>query len=139
MNPIPDQAYATPPTPPVNRIMVIVGGVIVAGMIAYALFYVINTAGLAQREAVAVVVEKEFREAGTTYTAQRIGKGMQTMAQRVPEMYILHLDVNGKRTACAVDRETYEGLRPGDEVDIVYEKHRITGGLQVLDLRPGGR
>ncbi len=123
-----------PVQPKPNRFIIIFGAVVVVGVALYFAFMLIDGAGLADQEGTAVVRGKEYREAGTTYTTQKIGDRMQTVPQSTAEMYLLSLEVDGAQTEAAVDKKLYEDLQPGDRVKIMYQKRRILGSLQILEV-----
>jgi hypothetical protein len=123
----PAQVYASPFMIKVGVVMLVVVGL-------YFVFMAVNNLGLVDRHGIATVISKEYHDAGTTYTTQKIGNRMQTLPQTTPEMFILKLDVNGKITECAVDRRLYNSIDRGEQVKVVYKKKRILGGLQVFDV-----
>jgi hypothetical protein len=64
-----------------------------------------------------------------------VGKQNLTRVQSTPEMYLLTLDIDGRMAVSAVDRRTYEALKPGDRVQATYQRRRISGALQVVGVR----
>ena len=117
-----------------SNFMVILGGVIVAGVLIYSVFMAINNLGLQKKEGLATVVGKGYREAGRTYITQVVGKRTLTIPQTTPEMYILKLDIGGRQTEYAASRSLHNELNAGDKVRVAYQRKRITGSLQVLDV-----
>lgn len=114
--------------------MVILGGIVLCCVAIYFLFMAINDIALEKKEGYATVAGKGYREAGRTYTTQVIGGRAHTIPQSTPEMYILMLDIAGRQIECAVSRDLYGMINAGEKVTVVYQRRRITGGLQVLDV-----
>jgi hypothetical protein len=112
-----------------------VGAVVLIAVAGYFLFLAVNTMGLPTQTAPATVVSKEYREPGRTYATQPVGKQNLTRVQSTPETYLLTLDIDGRMAVSAVDRRTYEALKPGDRVQATYQRRRISGALQVVGVR----
>lgn len=122
------------PQPRSAQIMMVVGAVIIAGVLFYYGFWAIDGLGLEDRQGTATVTGKEYVEPGMTYSRQYIGGQIRTLPQTTSEMYILELDIGGEQTSVAVDRGRHDAVEPGDEVRVVYQRRRLTGGLQVVEL-----
>jgi hypothetical protein len=114
----------------------IFGLIILAALGVYLLFMAINNLALAQRTASGVVLAKGYREAGTTYFTQIIDGRPVVRPQGRPEMYVIKLDVTGQQAESAVTKQTYDAVTTGDQVQVTYQRRRLTGGLRVLDVRP---
>lgn len=120
--------------PQSSRFMVKFGIVIVIGVAIYFLFMAIDGIGLKHQTGTAMVIGKTYRESGKTYRTQKIGNRTLTIPQHTPEMYILQLTIGGKQTECAVDKSLYDAVQREDEVNVIYQKRRIMGHLQVIDV-----
>ena len=127
---------AVPATPKPTNIMLYIGGLMLAGILIYFSFTAMNSLGLKDRSATARVISKGYRQAGQTYITQKVGNRMLTLPQFTPEMYLLELEIQGKATSCAVAKTIYDRVTAGDQVTVVYQRKRITGGLQVLTVSP---
>lgn len=122
---------ATPTGPYASRFIYVFAAVILAGVGLYYSFLAVDGVGLSNREGVATVTGKEYREAGTTYSTQQIGDRMQTIPQSVPDAYLLQLDLNGQMAQFPVEKSLYDEISIGDRVGVGYQEKRITGGLVV--------
>jgi hypothetical protein len=97
----------------------------------------VDGTGLQNETGSATMLDKEYRPPGTTYVTQKIGNRTQTLPQTTPGMYVLKLDLGGQQTECAVDKSLYDAVDSEDRVSVVYQKRRITGGLQVVRVTLG--
>lgn len=122
--------------PKPTNIMVYIGGLMLAGILVYFGFTAVNSLGLKTQPATAQVISKGYREAGQTYTTQKVGNSVLTIPQSTPEMYLLELKINGETTHSAVARPIYDRLHAGDQVTVVFQRKRITRGIQVVSVSP---
>lgn len=127
----PTPTYAQPKP---SRFIILFGAAVLIGVASYYLFMLIDGAGLPDIEGTAIVHGKEYREAGTTYTTQKIGDRMQTIPQSTAEMYVLSLEIEGVKTEAAVDKKLYEEIQMGEQVKVIYQRRRLLGSLQVLKV-----
>ena len=116
------------------QIMMIFGAVIIVGVLLYYGFWTLDGLGLEDEQGTATVTGKEYVEPGMTYSRQYIGGQLRTLPQTTGEMYILELNIGGEVTSVAVDKNRYDAVKANDEVDVVYQRRRLTGGLQVVEL-----
>lgn len=116
------------------RFMVVFGAVVVVLIGLYFLFMAVDSLGLADQEGTATVLGKEFREASTTYQTQKVGDRMLTVPQVTPPMYILKLNIAGRKTEGPVDKSLYDAVVAGDRVRVVYQKRRILGQVQIVSV-----
>jgi hypothetical protein len=114
--------------------MVIFGLLIVTVVGLYMAFMAVNDLALRNRQGTAMVIRKEYRDASRIYSTQVIGGRTQTIPQTTPEMYLLHLDVEGRHGVSAVAKSLYDHLEPGNQVQVIYQQRRLTGALQVVDV-----
>ncbi len=114
--------------------MYVFGVVILLGVGLYFLFMAVDGQAIGNTRGTATVVDKEYREAGRTYTTQIVGGQTRTIPRVTPEMYILKLEINGRKTEAAVAKSIYDAVNKGDKVQVVYRRRRITGALQVVDV-----
>jgi hypothetical protein len=116
--------------------MTYLGGFILAGFLVYFSFTATNSFGLKEQTGPAVIVGKGYHAAGKTYTTQKIGNRVMTLPQITPETYVLELDIEDKTTTFAVSKQIYDRLDVGNQINAVYQRKRITGGLQVVEILP---
>ena len=122
--------------PQPTNYMAVLGGIILAGVAIYAVFMGINSFGLPEKQGIAVITEKGYREAGKTYTTQKIGNQMLTVPQNTPEMYILKGKIDGKDIEFPTSKALYKATDIGDKISVTYIQKRITGSLQIVDVKP---
>lgn len=117
-----------------NRFMWVFGLVVVVAVVLYYGFLALDSMGLPTNEGQAVVTGMEYQPPGTTYRREVIGGTARSIPHTTGEMYIVELDVDGGETATVVDREQYESLSEGDVVRVQYQRRRLTGTLQVMEV-----
>jgi hypothetical protein len=116
------------------RVMYTVGIIVLVGMALYFGFMAVDGFGLETRTASAVVKGKDYRPAGQTYTTQVINNRAYTTPHTTAEMHLLLLDLSGENAAWDADQRLYDELEAGDEVHVSYQRRRLTGALQVLNV-----
>ena len=122
--------------PKPTNFMLYIGGLMLAGLLIYFTFTAVNSLGLKEQSAMARVIAKDYKEAGSTYVTQKVGNRILTIPQSQAEMYLLGLDVQGKSSACAVAKTVYDRLNIGDQVEVVFRRKRVTGSVEVLSVMP---
>jgi hypothetical protein len=122
------------PAPQSANFMYIFGAIILVCVAIYFLFMAIDSLGLKEEKATAKVISKGYKQAGKTYITQIVANRPVVLPQVKPEMYILQVEIEGKKTECAVDKSLYEAINPEDQVQVVYQKRRILGKSQVLKV-----
>jgi len=110
----------------------IAGILILAGL--FFLFQAVDTLGLEVKKASARVIAREHRETVMGYRTEIINNQPRAVANVTPEMYVLHLDIDGHRAEAAVSHSFYDAVQPGDRVQVTFQKRRLTGGLRVLEV-----
>jgi hypothetical protein len=111
------------------------GAVILVAFAGYFGFTAADTMGLEPRRETVTVTSKEHVPAGTTYRTELIAGKTRTVPHAKPEQHILTFRVSGKEAEYPVERDLYESVSNGDQVEITYQQRRITGGVQVLSVK----
>jgi prolipoprotein diacylglyceryltransferase len=114
--------------------MPFIGGVILFVVAVYYVFLGIDTWGLTDQKASAVVVGKGYRAAGTTYVTEIINKRSYVAPQATPEAYLLELEIEGQKVEALVPQEVFEAVSTSQTVEATYQRRRLTGTLQVTDV-----
>ncbi len=117
-----------------NSFMYIFGAVVIAVVALYYGFLAIDTFGLAEHEGIGRVVDKEFHEAGRTYSRQVVGGRAQTLVQARGAMYVLKLRIGDKEGKCGVTEDVYKRVKKGSRLRVTYEEKRITGSLRITGV-----
>jgi hypothetical protein len=117
-----------------GRFMYIAGVVILVAVALYFLFMVVDGQALPEEKSTATVIGKGFREAGRTYYTQIIDNRPVIIPQAKPEMYLLKLDIGGRETEGAVTKDLYEAVKAADQVRVTYQRRRLSGALQVVQV-----
>jgi hypothetical protein len=114
--------------------MYIFGAIIVICVVGWYSFNAIDNLALPNQTGTARIVAKEHRDARQTYTTDIIGGQARTVPRAIPEMYILKLDVDGHEVPSVVDKSFYSAVNPQDEVQVSYQRRRLTGRLQIVNV-----
>jgi hypothetical protein len=117
------------------RLWLGIGGVIVAAFVAYWLFAVVDRVGLADQRAAAIVLAKEHRGPGRTYLTQIVNNRPVVLPQQTGEVFALALDVDGARAEGVVAKDLFDAVEVNQKVNVVYQRRRLTGGLQIVSVR----
>jgi hypothetical protein len=114
--------------------MWIVGLVILVCVALYLFFLAADGAALTSQTASAKVVGKGYREASRSYYTEIIN-GLPVAQPRItPETYVLTLALDGREVDCPVSLLLYDATNGGDQVNVTYQRRRITGALRVLKV-----
>ena len=122
-----------------SNIWPLMGGLIVLAVVLYFGFRAVDAAGIPRQSGSATVTGKEYRPAAKTYRTDLVGGQTRAIPQVSPERYVLKLEFEGKDTECTVSRDLYQSLQQGDRVQVVYQKRRLTGALQVTCVSAEGK
>jgi hypothetical protein len=117
-----------------SRYMVILGAIIVICVVFYFSFTSIDGFALGNRKGKASVVSKEYRETKQGYSTETIGGRTRTVPRVTPEMYVLKLKLDGKETEFAVEKGLYNAINVGDQVQVTYQRRRITGAIKIIEV-----
>lgn len=120
---------------PTRTPMYALGLLVLAGVAVYFLFLAVNTVGLSEDASEATVVDKRYLAPGQTYRTEIIGGRSYVRPQATPDMYLLELDLGDDRAHAAVSPELYESIQIGDPVLATVQRRRLTGVIQVTEVR----
>jgi hypothetical protein len=114
--------------------MVILGALVVIGVVLYFSFTTVDGFSLGNLKGKATVVGKEYRKVKRGYSMEIIGGRTRAVPHVTPERYVLELKLNGKETECAVDKELYDAIKVGDQVEVTYQRRRLTGTIKIVEI-----
>jgi len=123
------------------RFMPILGGIILIAVALYYTFWALNTLGLENRDAIATVTGKEYLFSGTSYQSQQIAGRNYVRSLQTPEQYIVTLKLLDRPAGGAVDSALYNTLKTRDQVQVTYQRRRLTSSLlvqKVAAINQGG-
>jgi hypothetical protein len=115
-----------------NRFMLVFGGLVLAGVVLYYAFMAVDGFGLADQQAQGIVIGKEHRPPGRTYSTQIVGNRTLVVPQTTSDAYVLRLDLRGREAAALVDKDTYDAVAPNSQVTVTLQRRRLTGAIQVV-------
>ncbi len=117
-----------------EHVMYTAGLVILIAVGLYFAFQAIVGLGLETKKDSGTVVGREHREATMGYRTEIINSQPRPVRHYTPEKYILKLDINGQQTEGTVSRGLFEEVQPGDRLQVTFQKRRLTGRVQILDV-----
>lgn len=126
---------ATGTVPQPSSFMHKVGGVALVLIAFYVGFSIAYNVWLSARPRTAAVVGKEPRKARQAASSRPDGKTNVIRWRTVPETYLLAVEIDGDRASAAVEKSLYDASRPGDRVEVTYQRRRLTGTLQVSNVK----
>jgi hypothetical protein len=112
----------------------LLGAIIVFGGGCYLLFLAVDGLALPQEQSLAIVTDKEHQEAKQTQETELIGGRTRVIPRVIPEKYLLKLSIRNRLADGSVSRSVYEGITPGDQVFVTYQRHRLTGSVEVTNV-----
>ena len=122
------------PSSSFNHYMVILGAVIVVCVALYFSFTAVDGVALGNQKGLATIVNKEHRGTKRGYSTEIIGGRTKAVPRVTPEMYILKLKLDGKETEFAVEKDLYNSVNAGDQVQVTYQRRRITGAIKIIEV-----
>jgi hypothetical protein len=115
-------------------VMEIAGIVILIVAGACFLFMAVDRLGLARQQGSGTVLGREHRDAVMGQRMDIINQRAMVVPHATPEKYVLKLELEGRQTEGTVSRIFFEEVQPGDRVWVTFQKRRLTGLLQVLQV-----
>src|SRR5262245_973955 len=100
----------------------------------WGLFLAVDGLGVTMQQGMATVVGREHRDNVKGSRMDVIARQPMVVPHTTPEKYILKLAINDRQTEGTVSRSLFEEVQPGDRVQVTFQKRRLTGRVQVLDV-----
>jgi hypothetical protein len=98
------------------------------------LFQAVDGLGLETRQGTGTVLAREHREAVMGHRTEIINEQPTVVPHVTSEKYILKLEIGGRQAEGVVSRSIFEAARPGDRVQVTFQKRRLTERLHVLEV-----
>lgn len=116
--------------------MFLAGLVILAGFGLVALFAAVDSVGLPSQNAIATVVGREYRDVVKGYRTTILNDTPWVVPHTTAEKFLLQLDIGGQRAVGNVSRLVFEAVKTDDEVQVIFQRRRLTGLVRVVDVNP---
>jgi len=117
-----------------RSIMVILGGVILAGVAGYIIFMGINNISVENYEGKGIVINKEYHKQKTSYQTQKTGNLTRTIPITTAEAYVLTIKIDTQTASFPVTKNLYDRIQIDDSVHVQYVKKRVTGSIQITNI-----
>lgn len=114
--------------------MYLFGAIILFCVAIYFLLLAIDSLGLEEKKTQVKVISKGYKQAGKTYITQIVANRPIVLPQVKPEMYILGVEIQGREIECVVDKSLFDRIEVGEEIQVLYQKRRILGKIQVIQV-----
>lgn len=108
---------------------------LIAGVLLYFAFEILNTLALPNRTGSARVLGKAYYPPGTSYQTMTVGGRVFVRPyEDTAEAYVLKLLVNQQEAGAVVDKGLYDTVNSNSEVQVTYQRCRITDALRVVQV-----
>ena len=118
-----------------NRLVYVFPAVAFAAVGLYYLYGAVDRLGLETYQAEARVTGKQVAPGSTTYNTVIAAGRSWTQATTNPDARIVALELEGHATGGAVDPQTYDSLKEGDQVHVQFQRTRFSKQILVTDVR----
>lgn len=110
--------------------------IILAALIGWVIFYLIDSSFLDEQFGRGVVVGKHYESAHTSTTVIYNGKTYVPVVHNHPDDWILTIEMRGESDHVSVESSFYNDIEIGDKVRITYTTGRFSGGLYINHVAP---
>lgn len=117
-----------------NPFMFYFSVITVAAMVIYFGYLALDRLGLPTKSEIAVVIAKRHYRGGEAPIVNIAAGRPWVQSQLQPDMFLLSFRSNNEQLNAAVSQETFEAVKPGDAVNIVTERRRLSGLSVVIDI-----
>ena len=121
-------------SPSSSNFMYLFGAIILVCVAIYFLLLAIDSLGLEEKKTQAKVISKGYKQATKTYITQIVNNRPKLFPTFKPEMYILEVEIQGRKIECVIDKSLFDRIEVGEEVQVLYKKRRILGKIQVIQV-----
>jgi hypothetical protein len=119
-----------------ERIMAFVASAVMVLAVLIMAGVIIDQVSASSRTARVVVEAKEVIPAHTTTTRRKVGGISSSHKKHHPEAYRLCFNIDGHAATIWVEKDLFDGLHVGDEVEADYRISRIVGRCTLDAVRP---
>lgn len=119
-----------------NPVGFIVMGLLLLGVGLYYAWGAIDHLGLGSALLPATVTGKQINPPHDTYRTNIVAGRAYTQSDTLPETRVVTLKIGDEAGVGFVTAAQYAQLQPGDSVDVLVQRTRLTRRLQVLEVRP---
>jgi len=107
----------------------------ICGLIAYGIYYLVDTVGQPLKPAEARVTEKKFVPKHTVTNYTPINKTMMPITTTIPDMWEVEIDAPGLGSASlGVSEDFYKDVKIGTWIKIRYKTGRLSGGFYAEEI-----
>lgn len=118
-----------------NRLVYVFPAVAFAAVGLYYIYGAVDRLGLETHQAEARVTGKQVAPGSTTYNTVIAAGRAWTQSTTNPDARIVALELEGQATGGAVDPQTYDSLKEGDQVHVQFKRTRFSNQILVTDVR----
>ena len=123
-----------PPLPVGTRIWRWISMALVAGVVLYFAYFILNTMGLPNCTGVAKVLDKAYYPPGTAYQTLNINGRIFVRPYDTAEAYAVKLQLDNQEAGAFVEKNLYDSLNLNTDVQVTYQRCRITKALRVVQV-----
>jgi hypothetical protein len=118
-----------------NPFAYIFPAVALVAVVCYYAYGAVDRFGLPTREEEAVVTAKQFTPGATTYNSNVVAGRNYVQPQQQSDFYAVSVLIGTIPSVALVEKGTYDALQINDRVRVRVQRTRITGRLQVVELK----
>ncbi len=108
--------------------------VLTTAFVLFAAVWAIDEQFLPTQTATATVMGKNHYDMTRTYVTEKIGNTFRPVPHVISQQFILKLRVGKKVVDWPTDRERFRTIQPGQQVQVRYQKRRLTGVTTALSI-----
>jgi hypothetical protein len=117
-----------------SRIWQRISVALIAGVLLYYTFVALNAWSLPEHTSMVTVLDKAYYPPGTSYQTMNIGGRIFFSPHGTAAASVLKLKLNDREVGALVEKGLYDPLSPSDEVQVIYQRARMTGTLRVTQV-----
>jgi hypothetical protein len=118
-----------------NPFAYIFPAVALVAVVCYYAYGAVDRTGLPTKEEEAVVTGKQFTPGATTFNSNVVAGNNYVQGQKQSDFYAVSVLIGNTPSVALVEKATYDALRIDDRVRVRVQRTRITGRLEVVELK----
>ena len=119
-----------------NPFVYIFSIVAILAVVGYYGYIALDRFGLQTEQGTAEVRAKRHYARGETSVVNIVAGRPWVQSQETPETFVVNFKFNNGEIAAAVTPTVFAAIQSGDTVRIAYQRRRLSGKLEVVDVTP---
>ncbi len=106
----------------------------IAAMVLFISYMAVDRLGLRSENETALVIGKQHYRGGEAPIVNIAAGRPWVQSQLQPDMYLLSLKSDNEELGAGVSQTTFDNVNPGDTVNIVKQRRRLSGISVIIDV-----